>query len=320
MKMIPLYDPLPTPPVPAELCRRHYMDEIQKLELTAHAFFGLDKDIAVLAVDRATHGLELCYLKLVQILGWTQPNMVLPGRTYRAAADMAEMIGHPLHEHLHEEVCGEVPPMHTRTHSITVPTTLGGTMPKAELMPKGCAVVYDCAHTCHPMMFEELNFTDTHFAVLSFYPTKPAGAFGGGLIVGKKRWIEEMRAWVVPMDGKPGCMFYYPQTVQAWAMRHRLDTYDLKRQTSLRKNMLAVIKLLKARCGVVPVFPNGGKRVISPHLLAYRRTTQLAQACLQAGLETGSHYPHIDPSVRAAAHLTLPFHSPEVVERLQEVL
>ena len=322
MKQIPLYDPLPSPPVPPELARRSYQDEAQQLEAEAHKFFALPDELGVLAVDRATHGLGHCFHMLSKLMPRGRCiDVVTPIRTYRAAIDAAIVGGFPTCSHKSECICGDVPGLAINaSRSITVPTTLGGTMPKPGLMQSGCAVVYDCAHTCHPLMFENVTFRDTHFAVLSFYPTKPAGAFGGGLVIGAKRFLATMRKHIYPTDITHVCSFSYPQTVQSWGMRYRLKHYDLNRQKILREYMKHLIEMIHERTGAWPVFPYKGLGVISPHLLAYIRTPRLAEACLRADLETGDHYPSVAKNIPGRQHITIPFHTPEVQDRLEKVL
>ncbi|NIN69866.1 MAG: hypothetical protein GTO63_35325, partial [Anaerolineae bacterium] len=56
---------------------------------------------------------------------------------------------------------------------VHVPTTLGGDPLIRACWDNEGMVVYDCAHTCHPQMFEEVQWGPQLFAVLSFFPTKP---------------------------------------------------------------------------------------------------------------------------------------------------
>ena len=110
----------------------------------------------------------------------------MPKCTFRSVRDAAEAAGCLTGSTEKEKIAGDIPklPDDCADITITVPTTLGGTIPYANRMPEGRMVVYDCAHTCHPVMFEGISFEPGHFAVLSFYPTKPAGAFGGGARAG----------------------------------------------------------------------------------------------------------------------------------------
>ena len=92
MKTIPLYDPLPAPPIPPTLTRTHYQDMAREAEQTLHAFLGLPPEVGVLLVDRATHGLELCFRALAA-LHTHQLSVVLPKCTFRSVRDAAELAG-----------------------------------------------------------------------------------------------------------------------------------------------------------------------------------------------------------------------------------
>ena len=101
---------------------------------------------------------------------------------------------------------------------------------------------------------------------------------------------------------------------------HRVQTYDVHRQTELVNNLKQLRALIKERCCQDPVFPHRENGLCSPHLLAYPRTNRLARAAKRANLETGNHYPAVASNLRIPKHITLPFHTPEVYARLEKVL
>jgi hypothetical protein len=293
------------------------MDMAKQLEARAHEFFRLPSYLGVLAVDRATHGIGLAatYLGIHAGVKWG----VIPTRTYRAARDALQQAC-VLPGFHNDEPEPDIFNIELEQPEVTVivPTTLGGTAMWDSQFREDYRVIYDCAHTCHPDMFEGTTLGQNHFVVTSHFPTKPCGAFGGGLVIGMRGAIEWMRCRAWPTDFGKACAFCYPQTVQSWAIMHRLRTFDRGYWTNQTGQLEEIVDLLGRRLDIQPVWPT--ESPLTPHLLTYEHDEALDEACKRANLETGDHYPHVNPRTEYEPHLSLPFHSPEVLTRLKEVL
>lgn len=316
---IPLYEPKDPPKLPDQMQQVHWKDAAIEAERALHRWLNLPPDVHVLLVDRATHALELAFMTL-----YAHEQLVLPQRTFRAVRDAARDAQHVCYVNLCD--CSwRDPGWACAPDSVYVPTTLGGTAidPRWFTRHIGTPVVYDCAHTAYPGMFKDFVWGSRNLAVLSFFPTKPLGAFGGGALIGRAGWIEHLRAIAWPTEWRTICRFWYPQTAQSYGLISRIQSWDERHRMRLRTKWAILVTWLCNHMGVEPCWRQGTEGDLwfdasptSPHLLAYPRTPALEQACAEANLETGSHYPRLYGDGTDRDYITIPFWSDEVVRRL----
>lgn len=302
MKMIPLYDVKPLSP-PSSITLRHWQSEAELAEWVLRQFLSLDVDADVLLLDRATHGLELAMNRT-----YSGHDFIIPCRTYRAAWDAVTSYPRRLSSHSQ---------MRPGSLSVVVSTTLGGTRPV--WLGSTYPFVYDCAHTCYKNMLKGVVFGDEQFLVLSFYPTKPLGAYGGGALIGSHRTIKQLRPQAWPLDDT-SCRFYYPQSVQSWGIRQRAAEWDEEHWSTRRRLWADIADWIFDRYDLEFAWPQPvGAVMETPHLLALRGPDvgRLRQDCAIQRIETGNHYPPLDGS-DGPKHVTVPFHTVEVIDRLQK--
>lgn len=309
MKPIPLFEPKPLFP-PSMIPARHWRDEAELTEVVLRRFLGLDDHVGILLMDRATHALELAFDQYDR----DETTFLIPRRTYRAAWDAAEYLDREAIDYV------QPTPELEELGEVVVPTTLGGTRPchiKSYL-----PFVYDCAHTTYPNMFRDVIFTDKQFAVLSFYPTKPLGAYGGGALIGDAEVIKRLRPKAWPIEDRIPCEFTYPQSIQSWGIRQRIAEWDRKGWTRARLLWARVASEICTHYGLEYAWPQPDDAVIeTPHLLAFRGpgVELLSRHCESARIECGTHYPPVDGS-DGCLHITIPFHTVEVIDRLQRLM
>jgi hypothetical protein len=305
--MIPLYNPLPTPPLPANLTTLQWDRAQTEVEGRLREFLDVGPELDVMLVDRATHGLEVVFRLLRERLGLHA--IRIPNRTYRAAKDAAQSAGFTEVQTVADIRIRPAPVY------LAVPTTLGGLAIPDVLDPTttGPAVV-DAAHTCFPGMFSGVRLSAVQAAVLSFYPTKPMGAFGGGAVVGALPLIESLRPHVSPGPGP--CKFYYPQTVQSAGILARITTYSEAMSRSLIEAWQASAGLIFAKFGLRPAWSKAVPT--SPHMLAVTGSEEarmkLFEFCGCHQIETGAHYPPLNG--RGRPHISVPFWSAEFLQLL----
>jgi hypothetical protein len=281
--LIQLFEPEPLV-IPVDITTFHWEGHARWTENDLGRFLGLGADAGVLLVDRATHAIQLALESL------SQPSVILPRATYRAAEDAALRAG----KNVYYADKVQFPP--ETAGGIAVPTTLGGTRP-VYLGTDG-PFVYDCAHTCYPDMFQGVAFTPEQFAVLSFYPTKPLGALGGGALIGDLDTIEALRPRAWPVLRGEYCDFFYPQTVQSWAISERIGNWDEAFWKDARADWAATADWVMERYGLNFAWSQpAGATMESPHLLSFTGDSatvrQLRRDCRNVNIETGIHYPSL---------------------------
>ena len=309
--MIALYDPRRGQDLgtfnAVDLQRIHWREAAGVAEDELRRFLGLTDEWDVVLYDRATHALEAAIGSLSPI------RVILPANTYRAADDAALLAGKD--PEFVDSPLGVVDP---DRQAITVPTPLWGQEPWFT-DDVGQMVVLDCAHVCYENMFRELPppAPDRFWcAVLSFFPTKPCGAFGGGALIISRQFSSELRRHAWPIDAAWTCAFDYPATVQSVAIRRRLEwekTEDAQRYWDEQQTQYQdLLNWLRSE-GFAPILVTAP---IRPHLLPVHYDEQLEQLCKNARIEYGRHYPTL-PYCAEHPFLTIPFWTPEVVARLQ---
>lgn len=310
--MISLYPKRKSPVVPRNLASQHWEDIARRAEDRLHSWLNLPDTVSVLLLDRATHALEACcgFLKSTCKV----KEILIPRMTYRAVRDAARNCNFTVR-------CAEtynIVPEEGDAPMIYVPTTLGGGMPRRECWGHNQYVVYDCAHTCHPWMFEGAPWEAGHFAVLSFYPTKPCGAFGGGAIIGRRSFIEDMRPQFWPTELKTSCIFYYPQTVQSHGIIWALDAFSYSYWKKQVAYMLDCAGMIEDIWGKEAVFPRASEVLLTPHLLSVPYIRELHGVCKELDLETGRHYP--DLVTHISHNLSVPFWNDALHKALEDRL
>lgn len=297
--LIPLYDPhcqLPDPPL-QELHRTHWKTMQERAQEFLTEWLSVENDGGVLLFDRCTHALWAGIWAVCPETNavWVPPN------TYRAAKDAALMA--------ERRVVHGVEPSDVR-----VPTYLWGEAPPTALV-SGMSdwEIHDCAHVCYPGMFRGWKWERT-MAALSFFPTKPCGAFGGGALIGPSVLLDLIRPGHFPIDPKVECTFTYPATIQSWGIIERCRRFD---ETYWARQRVLYSELRNWLCAY-GFTPAGPQAVVTPHLLPFRRTPELERLCERAGLETGQHYPRLDTG--QVENITIPFWSDEVLTRLNKAL
>lgn len=311
MDKIPLYKPLPLSVDESSATQVHWRPAADGAAESLRAFLCVPDEYGVLLLDRATHAMELAFSHILD--DFNVSDAVVPNRTYRAAVDAAEAAG-----------LGVVPSVSCspRLDLVVVPTSLGGTALHQEKLDHGFPCVYDLAHTCYPKMFAGLQLSPdgSQFVVLSFYPTKPLGAFGGGLLVGTREAISKIRERAYPLYDDEECLFYYPATIQSLGIVRRITEYDAVQSVDRRyeeKTTYGLVRELLRRAGFVPVWAEA----VSPHVLAFIDPSgSLVRLCDKVCIEVGSHYPPIDGDPDAPDHTSVPFWTRRVLGRLRGLL
>lgn len=307
MQKISLYPPSSLPWLSLDMQQMHWRQAARLAEADLADFLGIEfKDRDVLLVDRATRAIELAARFLRQACGYR--DVLIPDRTWRGVQSAVELAGLEVD---FDDTLG------AGTGEVAVPTTFGGVAPDLTLL-KQPGVIYDCAHTAYPrMLAKDVSWNPESFVVLSFYPTKPLGAFGGGALIGCTGSIDLIRrlAWG---EAQHGSRWYYPQTAQSCAISSRINDWSQEHWAVLHARMETVWRFVKTTFHTDAVWPGPQNAVRSPHLLVYKHSQRLAEACEKANLETGDHYPSLVGDPRK--HLSIPFWHEDVVKRLQEVL
>jgi hypothetical protein len=302
MQTIPLYDPickLPAPPI-AELHTTHWRVEQLRTQEFLAEWLGVENWGGVLLFDRATHAIRAA----IDIFGLGKGLVVIPRETYRAAIDAAHEAFQDVELWPGADILSATDP-----GRVYIPTWLWGQWPQNTQPPLHSVFIHDCAHVCYPNMFRGWSWRNTA-AVLSFFPTKPCGAFGGGALIGHMRQLQEAASLYFPLDLGRTCTFDYPATIQSWGIRERCQRWDADYWNQQRELYHAVEYWLidhgfKTQIHRLP---------ITPHLLPFKRTPELEALCKEAGLETGWHYP--DLLTGEVTNITIPFWTGEVLDRL----
>lgn len=308
-EQISLYDPrcqLPDPPL-QELHRTHWRKAQLKAQEFLTEFLGVENGGGVMLFDRCTHAITAA----LQLFASGVGPVAIPRETYRAALDAAVMAGEEVELRPERELFVSVLGGCGCTPSALIQTWLWGQAP--EQLYSDCTIIHDCAHTCYPGMFRGWRWEGgMTAAVLSFFPTKPCGAFGGGALIGNAKTLKAHEALYFPLDPGRRCNFTYPQTIQSWGIQERCSQYSENYWSGVRGGYWSIHDWLVEH-GFESAGPPRGT-VYTPHLLPFRRTPELEQLCERAGLETGNHYPLLDTG--EVVNITLPFWTPEVLHRL----
>lgn len=257
--------------------------------------------IGVLLVDRCTHALALAMRSVRDRLGGTTAH--IPRDTYRATADAARMA--ELKVSLTSEFSDK---------AVNVPVTLGGRAITAEWLQREDVVV-DAAHTGYWHMFQ-CYYNWRALVCLSFFPTKPLGAFGGGAIIGPEQVVEHIREQAYPTNPMVPSSFMYPQGIQSIGLVRRLKDENTWEEHKTWVTTAARICNVLRRSGF---WLRWDFRV--PHVLSFTHQDGMAVGSLReyvqrAGYETGKHYEPLDAPRSDDNWVALPFIYPELEEIL----
>ena len=263
-------------------------------------FVGVEHN-QVLLTDRATRAIYLALDFLSRCHG--VETALFPKWTYRCVEDMARCVG--LDTCLACTPNGQIM-SECDADEVAIPTTLGGSAPLQSMLVRYPRLIYDCAHTCYEGMFDGWEFEHAQLAVLSFYPTKPRGCFGGGALIGAPEVISNLRATVYPKVNQP-CEFYYPQSVQSYGIMERLEETDPDTAAFKEVYYWFVDRGHEVR------FPDF--HAPSPHLLGLQCSADLAALLNGTEVEIGYHYPSLD-SRRFSETITVPVWTSEWLDRL----
>lgn len=304
MKTIQLYDMTRGLNPPATLHGTHWRTIAVEAERALHTFLRLPPEAMVLLTNSATSA-----IRVVLRHESFDNEILVPARTWESVwcAVSAD----------HYQLSTRKPGGRTLGHECAIVADLGGVAPKHVTLEH--FVIHDCAHVCFPDMFRNWSW-DNCCAVLSFYPTKPMGAFGGGALIGRKDVTAEWRSTAWPIARDPRCLHVQPSTVQCWGLLERIRTWSDTFWAYPTLLLESVSDILEGR-GWVRKIPRGVPT--TPHLLSFERTPELAGLCKRAKLETGTHYPHYGAwrGVREYPEwLSVPFWTEEVLCRLRKVL
>jgi len=309
--MKPLYSPRPLI-LPSEQMTQavtsHWSVLGRQVESQLSAFLRTPTGVSCLLTDRATTSLRLAFVALQRALDLK--TVLVPRLTYRAAADAAVLAGADVRLNPRPDVVGE------EDDAIWVPTTLGGSPVVASWLARPNVVV-DAAHTGYCGMCRGID-PWRGFLVLSFFPTKPLGAWGGGALVGPTRFIEEIRSMAWPIEAEVASYFSYPAGLQSLGIAARLE--DWAQIGPEQAGHRIVCQDLEERLEKYGYFRRWAAPV-SPHVLSWTHPNpsavdRLALAAKDAGYEVGCHYRPLDGWLPHEAWVTLPFIYPELGEEL----
>jgi len=286
----------------------HWMDAAREAEAKLREFLELGPHWGLVLMDRATHVLGHMVRYFMDRDG---TDVILPRNTYRAAYDVSWMVDSTFED----DPLGNVKPT---TDAMTVPTPLWGQAPFPRTRLSGQFVVMDCAHVCYPGMFANLEppRPDAFWsAVLSFFPTKPCGAFGGGALILPAGAADVLRNVAWPIT-KEDSSFDYPATVQSVGLMRRLEWEQTAEANDYwfnqRAKYQALLNWLRNE-GFAPLLQDAP---IRPHLLPVYHTPRLERLCQEAELTYGRHYPSL-PDRNEEPFITIPFWTDDVLKRLQ---
>lgn len=308
----PLYCPHPLLLSPEELTRAsqvHWSILAKECEEVLREYLSVPSGVSVLMVDKCTHALTeaMAHLKVRLGVGTAR----IPRSTYRATCDAARMAG------LKIELVDRVDDINTfDEHAVNVPVTLGGSAVWWRWLEQENVVV-DAAHTGYRDMFASAHNWRA-LVCLSFFPTKPLGAFGGGAIIGPEQVVEHIRQQTGPFNPWIQSTFTYPQGIQSIGLMHRLRspcTWMDHMHWKLNANSIQDI-----------LQPHGfslrwGFQV--PHVLSFthkdpQEVARLRDVVQAAGYETGKHYAPLDTPRPSDVWVALPFIYPELVDVLEK--
>lgn len=319
----PLYCPPPLRLSEADLRRAtqvHWSVLASECESRLKDFLAVPPGIGIMLLDRATHALEAAFLRTALRIRrgtYTETRVLIPRETYRAAQDAA--LQHPMGLSValaeHPDLAGQV----LTDQDIGVPTTLGGTkIQNVWLRYSNCVV--DAAHTGYRHMFAGLSDWKG-FCVLSFFPTKPLGAWGGGALVGPQGDIDEIRATVYPIDCDVSASFDYPAGVQSLGIMQRLCEWSPEPGYAHQLTVAALCRVLE------PLgFLQRWGPLVTPHVLSFHhddpgKMLVLRLLMTRLGYETGDHYAPLGKGWRNGENqITLPFIYPELPGELHDAL
>lgn len=308
-KFIQLYKPAPLDIDPC-ITQQHWYDAAEECEDMLVEWLGVPDSHNVLLLDCCTAALEVGFRALGRKLA------LIPQRTHRAPLDAARLAGYQV----------EILPVSKYSawvadpgrDAVYVPTTLGGT----RLAPYHWhewmgGILCDCSHTCYPGMFCDIPMGSTTMFVLSFCPTRPLGALGGGALIAHRDVTRRLRDSVWPIGGlSPVCAFRHPQAVQSFAIMQRIEEWDENVQAQARSRCATIAAIVEERYRLHQVWTD----LYTPHVLAFSGQEAAVEAlrrnCYQLQIETSDHYPPLWEFVWKHDHISLPFWTDEVAERL----
>lgn len=288
-------------------CQVHWSVLQKEAESALGEALAIPPGVGVVLVDKCTHALFLSMLHQKERLpaGTTAR---ISRETYRATVDAASMAGFKV-----QLTDGNS----TASDALNVPVTLGGGCIRSNWLSDE-RVVVDAAHTGYRSMF--CGILEWRALVcLSFFPTKPLGAFGGGAIIGPEQVVERIREQSQPMVRGRTSSFMYPQGIQSVAITRRLqDPQTWKDHLAWTQNAYELVEFLTS-IGYVQRW-----QFVVPHILSFTHplpshVARLREMVTSLGYETGKHYEALDTPRANDVWVAIPFIYPELVGKLKKL-
>lgn len=314
--MRPLY--CPTPPIIqnyeiAKATQVHWSILARQTEALLHDRLDLPESVGVLLTDKCTHALFLALIHRKTVgRCWS---VGIPVDTYRAAVDAAYMA---------EMEVRFMPPAYTpfgkwALCDCKMPVTLGGGAIPREWYTKENAII-DAAHTGYFGMFDEAPKEWKAVVCLSFFPTKPFGAFGGGAMIGPKNVIEGSRKMAWPTETGVRSTFMYPQGIQSLGIYSRLLNNEVTANMHASWTDTATrLRIVLEEYGFTLRWP-----FKVPHIASFthsdpKQVAELRETVRTLGYETGKHYEPLFATLGTDLDwVSLPFIYPDLPGELQE--
>lgn len=182
----------------------------RKAEDKLHEFLGLDDTVAVIYLNRAANGIKIALERLYV----SNDCLIYQYPSYEAVWNIASRLGYTLMP------CFNFKKLLHLGYAYS-PAALGGEAIRPEFFQKFYRILYDCAQTCYPCMFEGVFFGPEQYAVLSFEQSKPLGTLaGGGALLCHKKHEEIIREKYTP-----GKRFFNPRTGQCYQTEGAVTFY-----------------------------------------------------------------------------------------------
>lgn len=267
----------------------------------------------MLLTDKCTHALFLALIHRKTVgRCWS---VGIPCDTYRAAVDAAYMA---------EMEVRFMPPAYTPFSKWTLcdckmPVTLGGGIIPLDWYTQENAII-DAAHTGYFGMFDLAPKEWKAVVCLSFFPTKPFGAFGGGAMIGPKNVIEGSRRMAWPTEASVRSTFMYPQGIQSLGIASRLRHFEITTDMhSCWEDTASRIRIVLEEVGFTLRWP-----FQVPHVLSFthsdpKMVAELREMVRTMGYETGKHYESLCPDLEKDVDwVSLPFIYQDLPDELEE--
>jgi hypothetical protein len=199
-----------------------------------------------------------------------------------------------------------------------MPTTLGGGEIPVDWYTRENVIV-DAAHTGYYGMFDLAPREWKAIVCMSFFPTKPFGAFGGGAMIGPKAVIAGSRKMAWPVEAGVRSTFMYPQGIQSLGIAARFKHFQVTEDTHSSWATTATrLRGVLEEQGFTLRWP-----FVVPHVCSFTHTdaskvVELRDMVRDLGYETGKHYEKLYPSLDPVDWVSLPFIHEDLPDELEE--